>query len=46
MMCVKAPNIDSEIFFMPVGNKSEFGLLVFKRPSDIHFSTSIELYEY
>ncbi|CAI2383051.1 unnamed protein product [Moneuplotes crassus] len=46
MVCVKTPTIDTEIFFMPVGNKSEYGLLVFKKPTGVHFSTSIELYEY
>ncbi len=46
MIWVKTPSINTDIFFMPVGSKSEFGLLVFKKPSDVHFATSIELYEY
>lgn len=46
MMWVKAPDIDSEIFFMSVGNKSDYGLLIFKKPTNANFSTSVELYDY
>lgn len=46
MICVKAPSVKSEIFFMPIGSHHNFGLLVFKKPKDVTFENSIELYNY
>jgi len=46
MIWVKAPHIDTKIFFMPVGAKNEFGMVVFQKPKNVLFSTPPELYEY
>lgn len=46
MICVKAPSVKSEIFFMPIGSHHNFGLLLFKKPKDVTFENSVELYNY
>jgi hypothetical protein len=46
MVWVTVKNINSEVFFMPLGSHHNFGLVIFKKPKDVNFSSSSELFEY
>lgn len=43
---VEAPNVKSDIYFMPLGAKQAFGLLLFKKPSDQRFNSKLDLFDY
>jgi hypothetical protein len=46
LVMVGAPNVSTEIYFMPVGTRQSFGLLLFKKPSDQRFNSNIDLFNF
>jgi hypothetical protein len=46
MLTVKVPSINETIFFMPLGSNNNLGMLIFKKPTDVSFSSANELYDY